>query len=43
MVPLCIMWCLWFECNERFFEGMQNRAEMLVGAGSGTGLDPDQV
>jgi hypothetical protein len=30
MVPLCIMWCLWSERNERFFEDSERSLEDLL-------------
>jgi hypothetical protein len=30
MVPLCIMWCLWSERNERFFEDSERSLENLL-------------
>jgi hypothetical protein len=30
MVPLCIMWCLWSERNERFFENSERSSEDLL-------------
>jgi hypothetical protein len=30
MVPLCIMWCLWSGCNERFFEDSERSLEDLL-------------
>jgi hypothetical protein len=30
MIPLCIMWCLWFERNERFFEDSERSLEDLL-------------
>jgi hypothetical protein len=30
MIPLCIMWCLWSERNERFFEDSERSLEDLL-------------
>jgi hypothetical protein len=30
MVPLCIMWCLWVEKNEGFFEDSERSSEDLL-------------
>jgi hypothetical protein len=30
MVPLCIMWCIWRECNDRCFEDKSRSSEELL-------------